>query len=348
MDDIKNDRDKLLQAASVRVEPIPIPIGQIEGLPEFIEDTENSLEFLGKEVSHVMNNTRDLVIRADSASITPTQTVTLTLVRKSGTSGSVTWSVFAGTGTLSASGDTCTIDGASVSSASVTVKAVVGAKEAYATISRFGALAKQDAVNLASQITGQLAMGNVSGYGALALLNSVNLNTQTTGALNGITQVTNLGNLAYANAVAANQIGAGQLAAGVVYAGTINVDQLIGSNISGKNIISGSQIILQGTDSSAPVFMLANTGAAGDATVRLRGSIEMHNGSPSGVYGSFSVAPSAGALVAGKIRLYAYPGTPTITIDGSDFDGNLGAKILLRGVEYTATIGSETKTFKIS
>lgn len=54
-----------------------------------------------------------------------------------------------------------------------------------------------------------------SGLGKLAPLNAA-----------GPSQVTNLGNLAYANAVAANQIGAGILAAGVIYAGTIKVDKL--------------------------------------------------------------------------------------------------------------------------
>ena len=73
----------------------------------------------------------------------------------------------------------------------------------------------------------------------MALLNTVNLNTQTTGALNGATQVTNLGTLAYANAIAANQIGAGTLAAGVVYAGTINADQVNAGSFSGKTFTGG-------------------------------------------------------------------------------------------------------------
>ena len=67
------------------------------------------------------------------------------------------------------------------------------------------------------QVAGQLAMGSVTGYGALALLNKVSLNTDVVGALNGATQVTNLGTLAYASAIAAEQIGAGQLAAGVAH-----------------------------------------------------------------------------------------------------------------------------------
>ena len=97
-----------------------------------------------------------------------------------------------------------------------------------------------NAVNLSSQVTGQLSSGNVTGLGALALLNTVNLSTQTTGALNGQTQVTNLGSLAYANAIAANQIGAGTLAAGVIYAGTINADKINAGSFSGKEFTGGT------------------------------------------------------------------------------------------------------------
>lgn len=89
-------------------------------------------------------------------------------------------------------------------------------------------------------MVGQLAMGNVTGYGALALLNKVSLNTDTVGALNGATQVTNLGTLAYANAIAAEQIGAGQLAAGVVYAGNIYASQVMAGSFTGKEFIGGT------------------------------------------------------------------------------------------------------------
>jgi hypothetical protein len=108
-----------------------------------------------------------------------------------------------------------------------------GVKLATANISGLGALATASTVNLASQVAGQLASGNVNGLGALALLNTVNLSTQVTGALNGQTQVTNLGTLAYANAIAANQIGAGTLAAGVVYAGAVNASQVNAGILSG-------------------------------------------------------------------------------------------------------------------
>src|SRR5690606_33613986 len=97
-----------------------------------------------------------------------------------------------------------------------------------------------DQINLTSQVTGALAAGSVTGLGALALLNTVNLNSQVTGALNGLTQVTNLGNLAYVNGLAANQIGAGTLAAGVVYAGTVNAANVNGGSFAGKSFTGGT------------------------------------------------------------------------------------------------------------
>ena len=171
----------------------------------------------------------------------PTNPATITLIaeRSGGLAGTVTWSVFAGSATITPSGDTCTVTGSTVAGYSVTIKATVGAHSATIALTRLGGLSVQEKVDLTSMVTGQLANGNVSGLGALALLNVVNLNTQTVGALNGATQVTNLGTLAYANAIAANQIGAGTLAAGVVYAGTINADQVNAGSFSGKTFTGG-------------------------------------------------------------------------------------------------------------
>ena len=115
-----------------------------------------------------------------------------------------------------------------------------GTKLATANISGLGALATLSTVNLASQVTGHLASSSVSGLGALALLNTVNLSSQTTGALNGQTQVTNLGTLAFANAIAANQIGAGTLAAGVVYAGVVNASQVTAGTLNGVTLNVGT------------------------------------------------------------------------------------------------------------
>lgn len=110
----------------------------------------------------------------------------------------------------------------------------------------------------ASRIIGQLSTGQISGLGALALLNQVNLGTSqvsgnlpnsqvsglgslaTQNAVNGLTQVTNLGNLAFVNQLAANQIGAGTLAAGVIYAGTISANQVTAGTISASVVLNGN------------------------------------------------------------------------------------------------------------
>lgn len=233
---IQNERDKLLQAAPVRVvPPAPLEISDIAGLPDRLDAIG-----AGAEVGHLMNNSDDLVIRATDTALTSSTNVTLTAIRKNGLTGAVTWSLFAGSAVLTPSGDSCAIAGTSITSASITVKAVVNGREAYATIAKLGALSMQNTVDLASQVTGRLASGSVTGLGALALLNAVDLNTQTTGALNGATQVTNLGSLAFANALAANQIGAGQLAAGVVYAGSINATQVTSGSFAGKTFTGGT------------------------------------------------------------------------------------------------------------
>ena len=237
---IQNDRDIILQATSPRVIPVLIPIGGVEGLPGRLDDIDSDISTLGTEVNSLMGNTQDLSIRVSSLTVDNSTNTTLTVVRKNGISGTVSWTVFAGVATLSGTGDSRTIAGNSISGSSVTVKAAIGSKEVFATINKVGALASQNTVNLSSQVTGQLSSGSVSGLGALALLNTVNLSTQTTGALNGQTQVTNLGTLAYANAIAANQIGAGTLAAGVIYSGTINADKINGGSFSGKEFTGGT------------------------------------------------------------------------------------------------------------
>lgn len=251
---IQNERDKLLQAAPVRFIPPPIDPSLIPGYEDAlqdIDDLKDGLEGLGDEVNHLMNNSRDLRIYATTLTFTNTagtttpSSTTLTAVKGSGLTGTVSWSVVAGSATLSSStGDSVTVTGSTISGRSATIRARVtmsGANyDAYVTLTRLGGIAAVDAVNLTSQVTGSLAAGNVSGLGALALLNTVNLSTQTTGAINGLTQVTNLGSLAYANSIAANQIGAGTLAAGVIYAGTINASQVQAGSFVGKSFTGGT------------------------------------------------------------------------------------------------------------
>src|SRR5574344_1148421 len=233
---IQNDRDLALQATSPRVIPVLIPIDRVDGLPGRLDGIDDDIEALGIEVNSVLSNTQDISIRVTNLTVTNSTSTVLTVVRKNGITGTVTWSIFAGNGTLQGAGDSISIAGNTITSASVTVKAAVGGKEAFATINKLGAISTQNTVDLTTQVTGQLSSSNVSGLGALALLNTVNLSTQTTGALNGRTQVTNLGTLAYANSLAANQIGAGTLAAGVIYAGEINADNITSGTLTGRTI----------------------------------------------------------------------------------------------------------------
>lgn len=362
---IQNDRDLLLQAAYPRVVPIQIPMDQVDGLNDALGGINNGLSALGTDVSHLMNNSGDLVIRTTAVSLDSGSTATLTAIRKSGLTGAVTWSVFAGSATLTGTGDTRTVAGSSITSASVTIKAAIGGREAYVTISKLGGLATADRVDLTSQVTGQLANGSVSGLGALALLDSIHLNTQTTGALNaltqvnglgglaylsqvqagtsqvsgfgslaqkdkvsatgdvtglgglalqnsvalgsqttgqlpngsvsglgalatqnsvnGATQVTNLGNLAFANAVAANQIGAGQLAAGVVYAGNIHADQINSGSFAGKTFTGGT-------------FKTSGSGSRLVISDDPNGFLRVYSSAGNGVF----VASNSGVLIGGQ------------------------------------------------
>lgn len=243
---IQNDRDVLLQAAAIRVVPVVIQIGDVAGLGDAlkrIEITSSTPSFVG-------------------ASGTPTPTtITLTAQLKNGLTGAVTWAVVSGSASITPSGLNCTVSGSSVSGNSVTIRASVTdngiTHSAQTTLYRYGNLSAADRVNLVTQVTGQLASGNVTGLGALALLNKVDLNTQTVGALNGSTQVTNLGTLAYANAIAANQIGAGTLAAGVIYAGSINADNITSGTITGRTLrtaASGDRVVINGTDNTLTVY----------------------------------------------------------------------------------------------
>ena len=254
---IQNDRDLLLQAASPRVVPIPIPIDRIDGLPEALKSLRiktSATTFIG------------------SSGATNPATITLTAEKLGGLVGAVTWSVITGTGTLAPSGDSCAVTGSTVTGTSITIRARVTVGginyDAQISLSKLGSLSAQEQINLTNQVVGQLAMGNVTGYGALALLNQVNLNTQTIGALNGQTQVTNLGALAFVNALAANQIGAGTLAAGVIYAGTVNVENLVGNTISGKSISGADIIYIGGVNASSPIALTRISGDEGRATVR--------------------------------------------------------------------------------
>ena len=285
---IQNDRDLILQATVPRIIPILIPIDKVDGLPGRLEGIESDVNELGTEVNGLLNNTKDLSIRVSSLTVDNSTSTTLTIVRKNGITGTVVWSVFAGVATITGSGDSVTISGSSIGGVSVTVKAAIGTKEVFATINKVGALASQNTVNLATQVTGQLSNSNVSGLGALALLNTVNLNTQTTGALNGQTQVTNLGTLAYANSIAANQIGAGTLAAGVIYSGTINAEKINGGSFTGKSFTGGTF--------TGAVFQTSGSGSRLVINDDPNGFIRVTDTSSSTVFS----ASNSGVFISGK------------------------------------------------
>ena len=315
---IQNDRDILLQAAAVRVVPVKIDIDDVIGLPEALKSLRikaTATTFTG------------------STGTTVPASITLTVERSGGLSGEVAWEVVAGTATLQTSGDSCTITGSTVVGASVTVRASVVSGttyEAQIILTKLGSLSAQERVNLTTQVTGQLANGNVSGLGALALLNTVNLNTQTVGALNGQTQVTNLGTLAYANALYANQIGAGQLAAGVVYAGTVNASQVTAGSFVGKTFTGGEFVgssfragyfstsnnatgtrleILSGNDTLYPSTLVISGATASNQTTLAPGSSTFKVGSSVG----YAIACTNSNGIAA--RFTSSSNSPTILLD---------------------------------
>lgn len=235
----QNARDLLLQATIPRILPYTIPIDMVEGLPGALG---NLLKITPSANAFTRNSS--------STTATTPSTITLTAEIPSTLLGNVVWTVIAGSGSFTTSGlrnQVATLNGSTVTGMSITLQAAVGGKTAQYTISKFGALSAADRVDLTTQVVNQLSVGNVTGLGALAVLNTVNLNTQVTGALNGLTQVTNLGALAYAEGIAANQIGAGTLAAGVIYAGAINADNITSGTVTGRTIqtaASGNRIVL--------------------------------------------------------------------------------------------------------
>jgi hypothetical protein len=85
-----------------------------------------------------------------------------------------------------------------------------------------------------------LSSGRISGLGALASANVVNLATQAVGQLNGATQVTNLGQLAYANVVTAEAIVAGSFTGKVFTGGEFQGTTFKGINMSTENLYVNS------------------------------------------------------------------------------------------------------------
>lgn len=336
---IVNARDVLLQAAAVRIDPVPITIGDVTGLTEALKGvriTASATSFFG------------------SSGATTPATITLTAERVGGVIGPVVWSVISGSGTVTPSGDTCTVTGSTVTGQSITLRARVtdGAinYDAQIVLTKLGTLASQGVVNLATQITGQLANGNVSGLGALALLGNVNLanTTQVQGDL------------------VASRIAAGTFAAGVIYAGTVNVENLVGTTITGKNIASADRVYIGGGDTFGPIVLRGNGGSGPGpypytCDARFNGYFyTSYNGSggfiENGPSGITLRNPSAGGISIGKPNPYVGAVTITaspLTIETGNLvintagtlSGSLGSRIILKGVTYNAEVnGSTTPT----
>lgn len=110
---IQNDRDILLQAAAIRVVPVPIDPSLIPGLTETIAATK------GIKLS-APSNVFQISTGGVASPSSITVTATLTLVTST-----VTWDIFAGTATLTGSGNSRTLTAANMVSNSVTIRARV-------------------------------------------------------------------------------------------------------------------------------------------------------------------------------------------------------------------------------
>ena len=318
---IANYRDKLLQAAAVRVVPVLIPIEGVEGLPGVIDGINTDIDNATTLASGIsISASSPFFTRTTAGGVDPT-TITLTASLR-GLTGTVTWSVVTGSATLSPSGNSVSVSGSSVTGYSVTIQAALSGYTSRFTIPKYGALSAQDQINLTNQVTGQLNTGNITGLGALALLNVINLNTQTTGALNGATQITNLGTLAYANAIAAEQIGAGTLAAGVIYAGTVNANKINGAVITGTE---GIQILSSGGSSLAGIYKFGSQGF-----LRCQGIINLESSSGEDV---LYCGGSGNVVLASNLPL---------EINSTSLSGSLGGRIILKGVDYSAIVNGTT------
>lgn len=152
---IQNDRDILLQAASVRVVPVPIDPSLIPGLPETIAATKG-IKITAP--SNVFQISAGGVATPSSISLT----ANLTIV-----TGTVSWTVTSGTATLTGSGNSRTLTAANMVSNSVTIRASV--TDAGITYSDFWTIAKTaDGTNGANGANGQ--RGSITAFGTLSNL----------------------------------------------------------------------------------------------------------------------------------------------------------------------------------
>lgn len=147
---------------------------------------------------------------------------------------------------------------------------------------------------------------NVLGAGALAKLDFVDAETQ----------VTNLGDLAYADTILANQIGAGELPVGVIYAGDIKADQIDSRGLSiytpsGQLVLDASRTLQVSDLADAGVLAAMDSLTLGDPELQGFGTLAGKNSvSASEVTGLGALATQnavdlssqvVGALSAGSV-----------------------------------------------
>lgn len=154
---IVNDRDVLLQAASVRIVPVPIDPSLIPGLTETISAVKG---IKLSAPSNVFQISQGGVASPSSITIT----ATLTIV-----TGTITWDVFSGTATLTGSGNTRTLSAANMVSNSVTIRARIQEKAGDPIYTDYWTIAKTaDGINGTAGANGQ--RGSLTAFGTLSNL----------------------------------------------------------------------------------------------------------------------------------------------------------------------------------
>lgn len=324
---IQNARTLRLQATVPRITPIPITIGDIDGL--------------GAALKRITLSTSASVIYGTAPS-----SVTLTATRHNGVTGTMTWAVISGTATLTGSGDSRSIAAATIPlGTSALIQASCDGVTAVIGVSRSGVLAGQSQVDLASQITGQLASGNVNGLRALALLDAVSLSNPL--------QV--LGDLA------AERIGVGTLAAGVAYIGNLNAAQVTAGTFTGRSFrtaASGKRAEIMATGAGDHYLRLYDASnvirvnLAQDDESYLTGStwlnlLRLTNTNPNASSRALVAECSAGTAIyaSGPVCLQAAPGGGDVGLRINEGGSNaVGLDVLVGGTGAWIRNTSTTKT----
>lgn len=172
---IINERDKFLQAQSVRINRVPIEIGDVNGLQDALNAVKNI----------TVTASANAFIRNISNPTGPTSPTSITLTANlNGLTGTVSWSVVSGTLTISPSGNNCTITGANMTSYTAVIRAQLYANGKYyqsdTVINRLGAAAGNDKIPPDALTAGTLAAGVV-------YAGEINADNITAGTLTGRT-----------------------------------------------------------------------------------------------------------------------------------------------------------------